>query len=199
MHLPKLEADAFFDLIAFTGRNSVGIVEIFTALLRLLLKDKVSVYRIIQSVPKHLSIEHRANLFTDSDSTPSNKQSLFLDLSGYSTLCSPEVENKVVEDLLSWCHNDIHDSSFDSSYNGLAVLPRALSSDTITPTTWSAILRAIILRLEPVKQMRRQVTMRSSDIASKLKPLVKSSSASSVISAGTVIIAIIAINLIFND
>lgn len=185
LQLPALEIDAFFDLIAFTGRDSVGIVEIFSSLLRMLLSDKLSVHRIIQSVPKHVSIEHRANPFMEQESA-GTKPTAPLELGDYSALSSPEEEKKVVEKLLTWCHNDIHDSVFDASYNGLAVLPRALTAEAITPVSWQAVLRAIILRLEPVKQMRRHITMRSSDIGSKVKTLAKSASTASIASSGTV-------------
>jgi hypothetical protein len=152
----------------------------------MILKDKSSVHRILQSVPKHVSIEHRANPFVDADTNTCTSQSTTesLGIGRYSTGSTPEEEKKVVEALLSWCHNDIPDSTFDSSYNGLAVLPRALTAEALTPVSWSAVLRAIILRLEPVKQMRKNITMRSSDIGSKVKPLTKSVSASSVASAG---------------
>ena len=40
LSLPVMRVESFIDLMTYTGRDSVGIVEVFTALLRILLRDK---------------------------------------------------------------------------------------------------------------------------------------------------------------
>lgn len=156
LSLPALSIEAFVDLISFVDHDSVGVVEVYTALLRVILSDRRSVNRIMQSVPKQLSFEHRSATSTAYNSLPTSTvtNTELLDLTN-----SPP-ENSLKQ-LLSWFSWSISDSTFDCSYNGLSSLPRNLFAECITPTSWQAVLRCVILRLEPVKQMRKQLTVKA--------------------------------------
>jgi hypothetical protein len=113
------------------------------------------------SIPKQLSFEHRSMSSNTSTSVESTDDRTILNRDEISEIDYYNISRKIFD----WCQWSIPDSIFDCGYNGLSLLPRRLSVDTINPISWSAALRCIILRLEPVKQMRKQITMRMSDTA----------------------------------
>jgi hypothetical protein len=51
----------------------------------------------------------------------------------------------------------LQSDDFDCEYNGLKLLPRKLRVETVDALRWQAVMRSVLLRLEPVRQLRRAV------------------------------------------
>lgn len=51
-------------------------------------------------------------------------------------------------------------------YTGLKLLPRRLNSTVVNPISWQAVLRSVLLRLESVRDRRKQLTTRALAVAS---------------------------------
>ena len=169
LFLPSLTLEAFADLISFKSHDSIGITEVFLALLKLLLRDRKIVNKIISSIPKSLSIEHRdlhrgqysrKNDIQNKNSKSSNKNTT----SNNNEDEDEETIEKKLQNILNWCDWSLPDSAFDCLYNGLGLLPRHLDLNHLNSITWQSILRCILLRLEPVRSMRKNFTIRVSNL-----------------------------------
>ena len=113
-----------------TSRPSVALLDVFCALLKLLLSDSNALTKLNAALPRKVNYAYR-------------QQGEFeLNPTG-------EVDFNMV-DLLQ-------QDDFDCEYNGLKLLPRKLKSDSVDVLNCQAVLRSIILRLEPVRQLRKAV------------------------------------------
>lgn len=118
------------DLLKFTSKPSLALTDLFCSLLRLALADSALLTKVSALIPRKVNYAYR-------------QQGEFeLNPTG-------EVEFNMA-DLLQ-------QDDFDCEYNGLKLLPRKLKLETVDALRWQAVLRSVILRLEPVKQLRRAV------------------------------------------
>jgi hypothetical protein len=128
LNLIPIGIDQFADLLRYTGRASVALTEIFISPLRMLLTDPTVLQQINDAIPKKASIAVKPNkdINIDFDSFVSSNEISGWDGSG----------------------------NFDIGYNGISLLPPKIHPDQIDPLKWQAILRSVLLRLEPVKNLR---------------------------------------------
>ena len=125
MSLNSIAIDPLIELLKFTGRASPALTELFCAPLRLLLSDSQLAAKLSAAIPRRLNFANR------------------------SQITAPLVENG--EDS---AHVE-NEADFDTAFNGVRLLPRRLRAELVDPLSWQGVLRAVLLRLEPVKQLRR--------------------------------------------
>lgn len=114
----------------FTSKPSLALTDMFCSALRLALADSNLLTKVSALLPRKVNYAYR-------------QQGEFeLNPSG-------EVEFSMT-DLLQ-------QDDFDCEYNGLKLLTRKLKVESVDTLRWQAVLRCVILRLEPVKQLRRAV------------------------------------------
>lgn len=126
--LNQMAWEDFSALINFTGRASVALTDIFCAPLKLILSDDATLQRLNASLPKRIHFEEKSSAI--------------------------DVELLAAEQLGQTFASA---ETFDHEYNGLKLFAHSLSSDMVDHIRWQCILRAVLLRLEPVKQLRRAV------------------------------------------
>ena len=129
MSLNAIAIDPLIDLLKFTGRTSPALTELFCAPLKLLLSDSHLAAKVSTAIPRRLSFAHR------SGST------------------APIVDNGEQE-VPANGHIE-SEADFDTTFNGVRLMPRHLRADLVDSLSWQSVLRAVLLRLEPVKQLRR--------------------------------------------
>lgn len=108
----------------------MALLDVFCALLKLLLSDSAALTKLNAILPRKVNFAYRQQ--GDFELNPTG-----------------EVDFNMV-DLLQ-------QDDFDCEYNGLKLLPRKLKADSVDILCCQAILRSIVLRLEPVKQLRKAV------------------------------------------
>lgn len=128
LNLIPIGIDQFADLLRYTGRSSVALTEIFIAPLRMLLTDPIILEKINDAIPKKASIAVKPN------------KDINFDFNSY--VNSNEISG--------WDGS----GNFDIGYNGIALLPSKIHPEQLDPLKWQAILRTVLLRLEPVKNLR---------------------------------------------
>ena len=125
MSLNSIAIDPLIELLKFTGRASPALTELFCAPLRLLLSDSQLAAKVSAAIPRRLNFANR------------------------SQITAPVIEN---------AEDGVHvenEADFDTAFNGIRLLPRRLRAELVDPLSWQGVLRAVLLRLEPVKQLRR--------------------------------------------
>lgn len=127
MSLNAIAIDPLIELLGFTGRTSPALTELFCAPLKLLLSDPKLAAKVSAAIPRKLNFSHR--LFYRASSSEHGDES-----------------------TLGYTEND---ADFDTTFNGIRLLPRHLRAELVDSLTWQGVLRAVLLRLEPVKQLRR--------------------------------------------
>jgi hypothetical protein len=110
--------------------------------------------KILSSIPKQLSIAYSSAL----PSTVNNIKNQNSQRNSSSLTATAKIET-TEEEIINWCSWNIPDSEFDCSYNGLSLLPRKLDSGFVNSISWQGVLRSILLRLEPVKVMRKHLSI----------------------------------------
>jgi len=120
----------FVELMKHTSRPSVALLDVFCALLKLLLSDNATLTKLNALLPRKVNFAYRQQ--GDFELNPTG-----------------EVDFNMV-DLLQ-------QEDFDCEYNGLKLLPRKLKADSVDVLRCQAVLRSVVLRLEPVKQLRKAV------------------------------------------
>jgi hypothetical protein len=128
--LSGLALDAFVELIRYTGRASPALTELCCAPLRLLLSDSACAARLTNAIPYKVNYAHRSTE-VEFSAKPSSSSS-----------------SSMVSDA---------EAEFDNDFNGLRLLPLRLRPELVDPLRWQSLLRAVILRLEPVQKMRQSV------------------------------------------
>lgn len=126
--LNQMAWEDFSALINFTGRASVALTDVFCAPLKLILSDEATLQRLNASLPKRVHFEEKSS--------------------------AVDVELLAAEQLGQTFASA---ETFDHEYNGFKLFAHRLSSDMVDHIRWHCILRAVLLRLEPVKQLRRAV------------------------------------------
>lgn len=129
MSLNAIAIDPLIDLLKFTGRTSPALTELFCAPLKLLLSDSHLAAKVSTAIPRRLSFAHRSGA------------------------TAPIMENGEA-DGTSNGHIE-SEADFDTTFNGIRLMPRQLRADLVDSLSWQGVLRAVLLRLEPVKQLRR--------------------------------------------
>lgn len=125
MSLNSIAIDPFIELLKFTGRASPALTELFCAPLKLLLADSQLAAKVSAAIPRRLNFANR------------------------SQIAAPIIENG--DDSM---HVE-NEADFDTGFNGIRLLPRRLRAELVDPLSWQGVLRAVLLRLEPVKQLRK--------------------------------------------
>jgi hypothetical protein len=120
----------FVDLLNYTEQPSVALTDMCCALLRLALSDSSVLSKLTALLPRKVNFAYRQQ-------------------GEFELYPSGEVDFNIV-DLLQ-------QDDFDCEYNGLKLLPRKLRVETVDALRWQAVLRSVLLRLEPVKALRRAV------------------------------------------
>ena len=118
------------DLMSHTSRSSVALLDVYCALLKLLFSDSTALAKLNALLPRKVNYAYRQQGELDLNPTG-------------------EVDFNMV-DLLA-------QEDFDCAYNGLKLLPRKLKADSVDILRCQVILRSIVLRLEPVRQLRKAV------------------------------------------
>ena len=134
MSITSISWDDFTDLIKFTHYPSQALIDLFLAPLKLILSDHIALTRLQALVPRKVHFSHR---FQEIDSIAETTPASTLVQQGSTLL------------------NNMED--YDNQYNGMKLLPKKFKAETIDSLRWSAILRCLFLRLEPIRQLRRAV------------------------------------------
>lgn len=132
--LQSVSWDDFSALIKFTGRASSALSDLFCGPLRLILSDATSLQKINALLPKRTH-------FHSSDEENNNIKQL-------------DVESVPADQLTATFSNA---EAFDHEFNGFKLFAHRLSVDVVDHIRWPCVLRAVLLRLEPVKQLRKAV------------------------------------------
>jgi hypothetical protein len=130
MSLNAVAIDPLIDLLKFTGRESPALTELFCAPLKLLLSDSVIASKLSTNIPRKLYFAHRSGLTNIINSESGSSSSA---LQGY-------MESE---------------GDFDTAFNGIRLLPRKLRPELVDSLSWQVVLRAVLLRLDPIKQLRK--------------------------------------------
>ena len=137
LSITTISLEDFADLMRFSGRPSVALTDIFCALLKIILSDSATLSKINAALPREVHYARR-HVSKNSESA--------LDIMA---LAAGEVE-------VDFDPNDlIQQDDFDLKFNGLKLLPRRLRADAADGLRWQAVLRCVLLRLEPARQLRR--------------------------------------------
>ena len=139
MSLNPLAIDPLIDLLKFTTRSSSALTELYCAPLKLLLGDSHMASKLSATIPHRLNYMRR-----------SAPKLSFTDVESKNILNSNQNQNQNQNISIIQNEND-----FDTSYNGYKLLPKHLKAELIGPLAWQGVLRAVLLRLEPVKQLRK--------------------------------------------
>ena len=131
LQINAISWEDFVDLLKYTGRSSLALTDIFCSVLKIILSDSSVLTKLTATIPRKVNYAYR-----------SSQGEFELNPTG-----------EVDFNLLDLQQQD----DFDTDYNGLKLLPRRLRSDAADVLRWQAVLRCILLRLEPVKQLRRAV------------------------------------------
>jgi hypothetical protein len=129
--LNALSLEDFADLMHYTGKASLALTDMFCALIKLLLADTSVSAKLAAAIPRKVSYAYRSHQ-GELDLVP-----------------TAEVDFNLAELQ--------QQDDYDCEYNGLKLLPRKLRVEAVDALNYQAVLRSIILRLEPVKQLRRAV------------------------------------------
>lgn len=127
--------DDFIELLKFTHSTSQALIDLFSAPLKLIFSDSLSLNRLHATLPKKVHFSYRLG---EEEREGSSQVGI-----APSQLMMPNLNN--FED-------------FDSQYNGLKLFPRKLQTDQVDSLRWNAILRGVFLRLEPIRQLRKAVS-----------------------------------------
>ena len=127
MSMNAIAIDPLIELLGFTGRTSPALTELFCAPLKLLLSDPKLAAKVSAAIPRKLNFSSRSSY-----KAPSSEHG--------------------DESTLGYTEND---ADFDTTFNGIRLLPRLLRAELVDSLSWQGVLRAVLLRLEPVKQLRR--------------------------------------------
>ena len=130
LSLTSLPWEDFIDLLKYTDKPSLALTDLYCSLLRLILSDSTILTKISTYLPKKVNYAYRHN--GEFELNPTG-----------------EVDFNINDLLLQ--------DDYDCEYNGLKLLPRKIKVDHINSICYQAILRSVILRLEPVKQLRKAV------------------------------------------
>jgi hypothetical protein len=174
LSLTMISWDDFIDLLSFSEWSSPALIDLFSSLLKIILADNLSLQRIIATLPKKAHFAHshssssasslvtttadliaaRENSVISATTASATASSLILPFSPYPYPLSSSSPSPVSVSL----NFSSNIESFDSQYNGLKLLiPKRLKADLVDPLRWSAVLRTVFLRLEPVRQLRKAV------------------------------------------
>jgi hypothetical protein len=172
LSLTMISWDDFIDLLSFSEWSSPALIDLFSSLLKIILSDNLSLQRIIATLPKKAHFAHRhattasVGFSTSLDGTtvekmPTRENSVSSGTSvpPFSPYPFPVSSSSASASTSSVSLNSASNiESFDSQYNGLKLLiPKRLKADLVDPLRWSAVLRTVFLRLEPVRQLRKAV------------------------------------------
>jgi hypothetical protein len=122
--------DDFAALVNYTAKASTALTDIFCAPLKLILSDSTSLNHLNASLPK------RVHFYSEEKNA------------------GVDVEGMVAEQLSQTFANA---EIFDNEYNGFKFFAHRLTPEAVDHIRWQCVLRAVLLRLEPVKQLRRAV------------------------------------------
>lgn len=123
----------FLDLLRYNRETSVALMEVFCSPLKLILADAGILSKLHTALPRKIHFSQRFR----------------------ETLNKAEIDDLSVDGVISDLDLLAQDDKFDKTYNGFKLLPKKLSPDLVDPLKWQAILRATLLRLDPVQQARR--------------------------------------------
>lgn len=143
LSLPSLAIESLIDALNFVGRDSVALVEIFSAPLRIILMDSHTTTRIQSEIPKYTSFMHRF----------SAAEVAYFAVNKDHSLPVPASDNII--GLVNAFGPASADGDFDCNYNGLQLLPRRLQAKLIDPLRWQSVLRCVLMRLEPIYAFQR--------------------------------------------
>eukprot|EP01038_Epipyxis_sp_PR26KG_P006434 gene6434-8854_t len=133
----------FLDLMCYNSRTSAAIIELYSSLLRLILSDTKSRNRINASIPRQVNITFRSPTVLFNELLEKRKKSR----EELQSLNEIERFQRVVS-------KDLSVDEFDVEFNGLKFMPRSIRPDMIDSVKWQCILRAVLLRLQPVNCLR---------------------------------------------
>ncbi|RYH30407.1 hypothetical protein EON65_05200, partial [archaeon] len=129
----------FVVTLKYTDKNTQALSDLFLCLLKLLLNDPAQWTKLSASLPKHIYFAHK--LLEKDDVVENRRESILPPF--------PHLGSGVgVMSRLTY-------NQYDSEYKGLAFLPRKLSPDMLDNLRYPLILRGIVLRLDPVKRLRK--------------------------------------------
>jgi hypothetical protein len=129
--------DDFVGLLTFTDANSVALMDMFCAPLRLILMDSKLLQKLSSTIPKNKNFKTRISHKGQVSSSDFDNQH---DINQQFLLAQQRPE------------------LFDSESVALRLLPRKFHEDLVDNLRMQAILRVVLLRLEPVQALRRAMS-----------------------------------------
>lgn len=135
MSLNAISIDSMIDLLNFKGRESPALTELFCAPLKLLLSDTKIASKLSAAIPRRLNFASKTGVVS---------RSIIIDESSSSST--------VINQVHGHQENEIE---FDSTFNGIRLLPRRLRPELVDSLSWQAVLRVVLLRLDPIKQLKK--------------------------------------------
>lgn len=157
--------DDFVELLEYRGAASAALSDLFVAPLRLILSDARMAARLQSTLPRRPHYTTRGG-------------------AGSADEVEAELAVAAGESALFSAASPEH---FDSQYNGLRVLPRGarLRADCVDALRVQAVLRAVFLRLEPVRALRKAVAEATAALSQSLSVSLSRSSSSAGTSSNT--------------
>lgn len=135
MSLNAISIDSLIDLLNFRGRASPALTELFCAPLKLLLSDTKIASKLSAAIPRRLNFASKTGVVS---------HSIIIDESSSSST--------VVNQGQGYQESE---SEFDSTFNGIRLLPRRLRPELVDSLSWQAVFRVVLLRLDPIRQLKR--------------------------------------------
>jgi hypothetical protein len=134
MSLNAISIDSMIDLLNFKGRESPALTELFCAPLKLLLSDTKIASKLSAAIPRRLNFASKTGVVSRS------------------TIIDESISSSTV---LNQGHGNQEEIDFDSTFNGIRLLPRRLRPELVDSLSWQAVLRVVLLRLDPIKQLKK--------------------------------------------
>lgn len=145
--LPSIEIDDFIEMMEYTDKESVALTEVFLAPMRIILTDASYVAKVSSALPKGISFCRK----------PDSGNELNIQENFNQKLPNFNIKSIVNKDTDSAVDRLVSEG-FDSSFNGLRLLPRKLSPTLVCdPLIWQTVLRAILLRDPSIRDLRNDI------------------------------------------
>lgn len=147
--LTSFSLDEFLEVLCHRNSSSVILSEIFCAPLRMILTDNLTVNRLSVALPKKMnfSLQPKILSFLSTKSQKSHENHQI-------TTTNDETEMNLIDDDEEIGLDTLN---YDNSSNCFRLIPPKLHIQLLDSLNWQSILRAIIMRLETVRQLRRTV------------------------------------------
>eukprot|EP01034_Spumella_vulgaris_P023030 gene23030-29219_t len=136
LSLSSVSFEDFADLLKYTGRDSVALNDVYLSVLKLVVSDTAILNKLNNAIPRKVHFAYRLVPVVEGVTQSAAAQ---------------DVDDELNLEQLS------NLDSFDNLYNGFKLLPRKIRVEHVDVIRYQAVLRCVLLRLEPVKRLRSAV------------------------------------------